>query len=74
MANRDRRKLKFADNILANGEGKGPYGFMAQTANGTAFCDGPGNNQRYDFSSDSAKRGGRAEKRGPWANGNRSGE
>jgi len=60
------RKLDFEGMI---GAGENVTGFEAQTANGTARAgDHPGYNQESKYTMPEA------QKRGPWARGNRSGE
>jgi hypothetical protein len=73
------RKMDF-EKLIAKGEAKAkasrfggagdpPYGFRAQTVNGTAHCDGPGWNQDYQYGEMPA------EATGVWGPGsNRTGE
>ena len=65
-----RRKSIDFEGLVANGEGNGPGGFQAQTANGTAHWKGTGWNQTMDYTPSEVPEGG------PWQGGrsNRSGE
>jgi hypothetical protein len=42
--------LRRREKIIASGEMRGPDGFRAETANGTAYATGTGWNKEYDWS------------------------